>query len=117
MSPSQKTSVIEIAQRQLGLRVMAIGDGYNDTQMLEAADCGIRIKKSQPVTGVSTATAAANRNLGQAQGLTNSGSSAAHIELDGVAASAKKAVQAEADFVITNFSQVQQLLFAHAYHS
>ena len=46
MSPSQKTSVIEIAQRQLGLRVMAIGDGYNDTQMLEAADCGIRIKKS-----------------------------------------------------------------------
>ena len=31
MSPSQKTTVIEIAQKCLGLRVMAIGDGYNDT--------------------------------------------------------------------------------------
>lgn len=26
---------------------MAIGDGYNDTQMLEAADCGIRIRKPE----------------------------------------------------------------------
>ena len=31
MSPSQKTNVIEIAQQCLGFRVMAIGDGYNDT--------------------------------------------------------------------------------------
>ena len=27
------------------MKTLAIGDGYNDTQMLEAADCGIRIKK------------------------------------------------------------------------
>ena len=28
---------------QLNLKILALGDGYNDTQMLQAADCGIRI--------------------------------------------------------------------------
>jgi len=45
MSPSQKTQVIDIAKTKLQMKIMAIGDGYNDTQMLEAADCGVRIRK------------------------------------------------------------------------
>lgn len=45
MSPSQKSQVIDVAKTKLKMKIMAIGDGYNDTQMLEAADCGIRIRK------------------------------------------------------------------------
>ena len=32
-----------MAKHILRLKVLAIGDGYNDTQMLMASDCGIRI--------------------------------------------------------------------------
>ena len=31
MSPSQKTQVIEIAKKEFKRRILAIGDGYNDT--------------------------------------------------------------------------------------
>ena len=47
MAPSQKSMVIDLAKNELKKRIMAIGDGYNDTQMLEAADCGIRIRKRE----------------------------------------------------------------------
>lgn len=49
MAPSQKSKVIELAKNHLKMKVMAIGDGYNDTQMLQAADCGIRIVKPMSV--------------------------------------------------------------------
>lgn len=49
MAPSQKSKVIELAKSHLNMKVMAIGDGYNDTQMLQAADCGIRIVKPTSV--------------------------------------------------------------------
>lgn len=47
MSPSQKVQVIEMAKRDLKLEVLAIGDGYNDQLMLQAADVGIRINQSE----------------------------------------------------------------------
>ena len=31
MSPSQKVVVVELAKRYLHMKVLAIGDGYNDT--------------------------------------------------------------------------------------
>ena len=33
------------------MKVLAIGDGYNDTQMIDAAHCGVRIRSS--TTGIS----------------------------------------------------------------
>lgn len=87
MSPSQKAQVIELAKKNLKMKVLSIGDGYNDTQMLLASDCGIRItpggaqNNTDPLTGQ------------------------------------KKSITNEADFAITNFFQVQKLLFAHGYHS
>ena len=44
MSPSQKVQVIEMAKRFLNYKVLGIGDGYNDTLMLQAADVGFRIR-------------------------------------------------------------------------
>ena len=76
-----------MAKNVLKLKVLAIGDGYNDTQMIMAADCGIRISANG---GQNTEYA----KIGQ-----------------------KKSVTAEADFTITNFFQVQKLVFAHGYHS
>ena len=43
MAPSQKVSVIEMAKKDLKMKVLAIGDGYNDQLMLQAADVGFRI--------------------------------------------------------------------------
>lgn len=31
MSPSQKSQVIDLAKKMLDMKVLAIGDGYNDT--------------------------------------------------------------------------------------
>ena len=36
-----------MAKRDLKLEVLAIGDGYNDQLMLQAADVGIRINQSE----------------------------------------------------------------------
>ena len=43
--------VIELAKNILQFKTLAIGDGYNDTQMLEAAHCGIRIRSQVPGVG------------------------------------------------------------------
>ena len=45
--PDQKRHSVN-AFRDLGFRVMAFGDSYNDTTMLEAADRGVLIPPSEP---------------------------------------------------------------------
>ena len=45
MAPSQKRQILDIAKNYLKFKVLAIGDGYNDTQMLESAHCGVRIRQ------------------------------------------------------------------------
>jgi len=38
-----------MAKKYLQMKVLAIGDGYNDTQMLTASDVGVRINKGGSV--------------------------------------------------------------------
>ena len=45
MAPSQKRQILDLAKEHLKFKVLAIGDGYNDTQMLESAHCGVRIRQ------------------------------------------------------------------------
>ena len=68
------------------MRVLAIGDGYNDTQMLLASDVGIRIVKQ----------VSRQKKAEQPK---------------------QKAVVADADFIISNFFQIEKLVFAHGFQS
>ena len=61
-------------------KILAIGDGYNDSQMLLAADCGVKL-----VHDVSSAR--------KSMAATGNG-----------------------DFIITEFCQLQNLIFAHGYN-
>ena len=45
LSPSQKAQITDIAKYRLKARILAVGDGYNDTPMLLTADCGVRLVK------------------------------------------------------------------------
>lgn len=45
LSPSQKAQITDIARHRLKAKILAVGDGYNDTPMLLAADCGVRLVK------------------------------------------------------------------------
>ena len=99
MSPSQKVQVIEMAKKYLKLKVLGIGDGYNDTLMLQAADVGFRIR---------TEAAAVKLDEKDAE----DGGDGEDLDED-----ARKPVQADADIIITNFFQVQKLLFAHGFYS
>ena len=47
MAPSQKVQAVDIAKKHLKMKVLAIGDGYNDTLMLQAAHVGIRINNDE----------------------------------------------------------------------
>ena len=68
------------------MRVLAIGAGYNDTQMLLASDVGIRIVKQ----------VSRQKKAEQPK---------------------QKAVVADADFIISNFFQIEKLVFAHGFQS
>ena len=46
-SPAEKAMLVEISREILGFKVGALGDGYNDTPMLLAADVGIRVDDSE----------------------------------------------------------------------
>lgn len=82
-----------MAKKDLKLEVLAIGDGYNDQLMLQAADVGIRINNSQKVIE---------------QEDTNG---------DGTGKKKKRTVEANADFVITNFFQIEKLILAHGFYT
>ena len=88
MSPSQKVQVIEMAKRFLNYKVLGIGDGYNDTLMLQAADVGFRIRTDP------------GSPKGSEDRPEDSEIPGAEMEV------IRQPVQADADIIITNFFQV-----------
>ena len=47
LSCAQKAQITELAKQRLKTCILAIGDGHNDSQMLAAADCGVRLKHTE----------------------------------------------------------------------
>ena len=43
LSPTQKAQICQIAKYRLGTKILAVGDGYNDQQMLAASHCGVKM--------------------------------------------------------------------------
>jgi len=76
LAPSQKSSIAESAKNILKYNILAVGDGNNDTPMIQRADLGIRIIPRYKMTK-----------------------------------------EREADFVIENFRELDNLIFKYGFSS
>lgn len=81
-----------MAKRDLKLEVLAVGDGYNDQLMLQSADVGIKLNHSELIEEEESST-----------------------EDDGK--KKKRRIEVNADFIITNFFQIEKLIFAHGFYT
>lgn len=47
MTPQQKAQICTIARKHMKAKIMAMGDGQNDSPMIQVADIGVRIISSK----------------------------------------------------------------------